>query len=59
MELINFLMAILVLFISTCLFCLLMTTDLGWGPIVYIAAFFGGIVFTGWAGVACLDLFKD
>ena len=59
MEFVNFLVAIFVLLISTCFFCLLMTTDLGWGPIVYVASFLGGIVFMGWAGVACLDLFKD
>ncbi len=59
MKLINFLVAIVALLISTCLFCLIMTTDLGWGPIVYITFFLGGIVLMGWAGVACLDLFKD
>lgn len=59
MEFINFSVAILVLLFSTCLFCLLMTTDLGWGPIAYVASFLGGIIFMGWASVACLDLFKD
>lgn len=59
MEFVNFLVTITVLLVSTCFFCLLMTTDFGWGPIVYIASFLGGIVFIGWAGVACLDLFKD
>ncbi len=55
----NFLMAIFVLLVSTCFFCLIMTTDFGWGPIVYIASFLGGIVLIGWAGIACLDLFQD
>jgi hypothetical protein len=59
MEFVNFLVTITVLFLSTCFFCLLMTTDLGWGPIAYIASFLSGIVFMGWAGVACLDLFKE
>ncbi len=59
MELINFLVAIVILLISTCFFCLIMTTDLGWGPIAYVASFLGGIVLMGWAGVACLDLFQD
>ncbi|HEY9769286.1 MAG TPA: hypothetical protein V6C71_12470 [Coleofasciculaceae cyanobacterium] len=59
MELINFLVAILAMLILTTLFCLIMTTDLGWGPIVYLASFLGGIVLMGWVGVACLDLFKD
>ena len=59
MEFINFLVAVFVLLILTCFFCLLMTTDFGWGPIVYITFFLGGIVLMGWAGVACLDLFKD
>lgn len=59
MEFANFLVAIFALLISTILFCLIMTTDLGWGPIVYIASFLGGIVLIGWAGVACLDFFKD
>lgn len=59
MEAINFLVAILALLVSTTLFCLIMTTDWGWGPIVYISTFLGGIVLMGWAGVACLDLFKD
>jgi hypothetical protein len=59
MEFINFLAAILALLVSTCFFCLLMTSNLGWGPIAYVASFLGGIVLMGWAGVACLDLFKD
>ena len=59
MEAINFLVAILALLVSTTLFCLIMTTDWGWGPIVYISTFLGGIVLMGWAGVACLDIFKD
>jgi hypothetical protein len=59
MEFINFFVAILAVLISTCLFCLIMTTDLGWGPVVYVSSFLGGIVLMGWAGVACLDLFKD
>ncbi|MEM7761265.1 MAG: hypothetical protein AAGF83_26405 [Cyanobacteria bacterium P01_G01_bin.67] len=59
MELVNFLVAIFALLISTTLFCLIMTTDFGWGPIVYVASFLGGIILMGWAGVACLDLFKD
>ena len=59
MEAINFLVAILTLLVSTTLFCLIMTTDWGWGPIVYVSPFLGGIVLMGWAGVACLNLFKD
>lgn len=59
MELINFFVAILALLILTTLFCLIMTTDFGWGPIVYLASFFGGILLMGWAGVSCLDFFKD
>ena len=59
MGLVNFLVAISVLFVSTSFFCLLMTTDFGWGPIAYVASFFGGIIFIGWAGVVCLDFFKD
>lgn len=59
MSIVNFLVAITILLLSTCLFCWLMTTDLGWGPVVYVASFLGGIVFLGWAGVACLDLFKS
>ena len=59
MEAINFLVAIFVLLISTTLFCLIMTTHWGWGPIVYISTFLGGIILMGGAGVACLDLFKD
>ena len=59
MEAINFLVAILTLLVSTTLFCLIMITDWGWGPIVYISTFLGGIVLMGWAGVACLDIFKD
>ncbi|MEL7011110.1 MAG: hypothetical protein AAFR62_21715 [Cyanobacteria bacterium J06629_2] len=59
MGLINFLVAIFVLLISTCLFCLLMTTDFGWGPVVYVASFLSGTVFIGWAGVACLNIFKE
>ena len=58
MEFANFLVAILVLLISTCFFCLLMTTDLGWGPIAYVTSFLGGTIFLGWASVACLDFFK-
>ena len=55
----NFLIAVFTLLISTTLFCTIMTTDWGWGPVVYVSAFLSGIVFMGWAGVACLDLFKD
>ena len=59
MASLNFLVTIFALLISTTLFCLIMTTDLGWGPIAYVASFLGGIVLIGWTGVACLDLFKD
>ncbi|WP_036480445.1 hypothetical protein [Myxosarcina sp. GI1] len=59
MSIVNFLVAIAILLFSTCLFCLLMTTNLGWGPVVYVSCFLGGIVLIGWTGVACLDLFKD
>ena len=59
MEFLNFAIAIFMLLISTTLFCLIMTTDWGWGPIVYVSSFLSGIVFIGWAGVACLNLFKD
>ncbi|MDJ0594077.1 MAG: hypothetical protein QNJ72_29560 [Pleurocapsa sp. MO_226.B13] len=59
MTFINFAIAIVALVISTCFFCLIMTTDLGWGPIAYVACFLGGIVLMGWASAACLDLFKE
>lgn len=59
MEFINFAIAIFMLLISTTLFCLIMTADWGWGSIVYIVSFLGGIVLMGWAGAAYLNLFKD
>jgi hypothetical protein len=58
MTFLNFIVSILALFVSTSFFCLLMTTDLGWGPVVYVTCFIGGILLTAWAAVACLDLFK-
>lgn len=59
MTLINFLVSILALLVLTCCFCLILTTDLGWGPVVYVTFFLGGIASIGWASVACLNLFKD
>lgn len=58
MSIVNFLIAIMALLASTSLFCWIMTADLGWGPIAYVASFIGGIVLMAWGGVACLDLFK-
>lgn len=55
----SFLTTILVLLGSTCLFCWLMTEDLGWGPIVYLVAFLGGLIAIGCAGVASLNYFSD
>ena len=55
----SFFMTILVLLIGTGLFCWLMTEDLGWGPIVYLVTFLGGIVAIGWAGIASLSFFNN
>ena len=58
MEIWDFFSSILILLVLTTAFCWLMTADLGWGPIAYVAAFFGGMISIGWAGVAYLN-FKE
>ncbi|PSB09330.1 hypothetical protein C7B62_13690 [Pleurocapsa sp. CCALA 161] len=59
MALINLLKAILILFIFTYIFCLILTTDLGFGPVANVALYLGGVVLIGWASIASLNIFND
>lgn len=55
----KFLGAMLILFILNCLFCWLLTADIGFGPVLYLVSFFGGIFLISIAGVATLKLFYN
>ena len=59
MEIINLLRTILILLGSTCIFCLVMTTDLGFDPVDNVIFYLGGVVLIGWATVASLNIFND
>ena len=59
MASVNLLKAILTLLVLTCIFCLIMTTDLGFGPVANVALYLGGVVLIGWATVASLNIFND
>lgn len=59
MAIINLLKTILILLVLTCLFCLVMTTDLGLDPVDNLVLYVGGVVLIGWATVASLNIFND
>ena len=59
MAIVNLLRTILILLGLTCLFCLVMTTDLGLDPIDNLVFYVGGVVLIGWATVASLNIFND
>jgi hypothetical protein len=59
MAIINLFKTILTLLILTCIFCLIMTTDLGLGPVANVALYLGGVILLGWATVASLNIFND
>jgi hypothetical protein len=47
------------LFIATCLFCWLFTSDWIFGPIVTIASSLGGLLLISWLGVLVIDSDRD
>lgn len=59
MAILNLFIAILTLLIMTCIFCVILTTDLGFGPVANVALYLGGVVLIGWATVASLNIFND
>lgn len=59
MAIINLLKTILILLVLTCLFCLVMTTDLGLDPVDNLVFYVGGVVLIGWVTVASLNIFHD
>ena len=59
MAIINLLKTILILLVLTCLFCLVMTTDLGLDAVDNLVFYVGGVVLIGWATVASLNIFND
>lgn len=48
-----------VLFVSTCLFCWLFTSNWFLGPIVTIASSLGGVLLISWLGVLVIDSDRD
>ena len=58
MAIVNLLRTILILLVLTCLFCLVMTTDLGLDPVDNLVFYVGGVVLIGWATVASLNIFN-
>ncbi|AFZ38120.1 hypothetical protein Sta7437_4664 (plasmid) [Stanieria cyanosphaera PCC 7437] len=59
MAILNLFKAILTLLVLTCIFCLILTTDLGFGPVANVALYLGGVVLVGWATVTSLNIFND
>ena len=59
MAIINLLKTIFTLLVLTCFFCLILTTDLGFGPVANIALYLGGVVLIGWATITSLNIFND
>lgn len=59
MAIINLFKAILTLLVLTCIFCLILITDLGFGPVVNVALCLGGVILMGWATVTSLNIFND
>ena len=59
MAIVNLLRTILILLVLTCIFCLILTTDPGFGPVANVALYLGGVVLIAWVTVASLNLFND
>lgn len=55
----NLFKTIFILLVLTCIFCLILTTDLGFGPVANVALYLGGVILIGWATVASLNIFSD
>lgn len=59
MAIINLFKAIFTLLVLTCIFCLILTTDLGFGPVVNVTLYLSGVILMGWATVTSLNIFND
>ena len=59
MAIVNLFKTIFILLVLTCIFCLILTTDLGFGPVANVALYLGGVILIGWATVASLNIFSD
>ena len=59
MAIINLLRTILILFVLTCLFCLIATTDLGFDPVDNVVFYVGGVILIAWVTVTSLNIFNN